>query len=350
MSDLQEYQKQRLSQSSGQKGKPEPSERQNCRVRRATAREQASTVAQTSISGETPLQIHRESLKTSRLPFLPTGAKRSALPKRHTDQRPGSGRPAWTCTNRKAQFSISSEWLPGISKTKPFASDRPNWRQRRAIPFSRTNRRQAHETVREGHCKYTGDPSILQRSPCYQRGKDLRSSEKTDIPTAWKKAYALLLTNVTETTSNFTRKSACLPRGTHAPAAQFNRRLHTITRGTSTVCPCILQAKAHLRRQIFGQYFGDILKERQRLFYMEWWHFWWTFIALNFEFILMNFNELFMNFEMYLMNFEMFIECLWLLCTVLIFAMNFDWFIDWFNDLKDLINFIDLYCIVILLH
>ena len=35
-----------------------------------------------------------------------------------------------------------------------------------------------------------------------------------------------------------------------------------------------------------------------------------------------------------------------LLCTVLIFAMNF----DWFNDLKDLINFIDLYCIVILLH
>ena len=39
------------------------------------------------------------------------------------------------------------------------------------------------------------------------------------------------------------------------------------------------------------------------------------------------------------MNFEMFIECLWMY-----------WFTDWFNDLKDLINFIGLYCIVILLH
>ena len=37
--------------------------------------------------------------------------------------------------------------------------------------------------------------------------------------------------------------------------------------------------------------------------------------------LLMNFNELFMNFEM-------FIECLWLLCIVLIFAMNF-WLIYW---------------------
>ena len=64
----------------------------------------------------------------------------------------------------------------------------------------------------------------------------------------------------------------------------------------------------------------------------------------------MNFNELFMNFrnvfEMYYIDF---MYCL-LLCTVLIFAMNFDWFIDRFNDVKDLINFIDLYCIVILLH
>ena len=55
------------------------------------------------------------------------------------------------------------------------------------------------------------------------------------------------------------------------------------------------------------------------------------------------------------MNFLWILKCIdfmyWLLlCTVLIFAMNFDWFIDWFNDLKDLINFIDLYCIVILLH
>ena len=45
-------------------------------------------MAQTSISGETPLQIHRESLKTSRLPFLPTGAKHSALSKRQTSQLP----------------------------------------------------------------------------------------------------------------------------------------------------------------------------------------------------------------------------------------------------------------------
>ena len=64
----------------------------------------------------------------------------------------------------------------------------------------------------------------------------------------------------------------------------------------------------------------------------------------------MNFNELFMNFEMYL-------KCIVLILCIdysyvlyWFFAMNFDWFIDWFNDLKDLINFIDLYCIVILLH
>ena len=62
--------------------------RPNWRKERATAREQASTVARTSISGETPLQMHRESLKTSCLPFLPTGAKRSALSKRQTSQPP----------------------------------------------------------------------------------------------------------------------------------------------------------------------------------------------------------------------------------------------------------------------
>ena len=47
------------------------------------------------------------------------------------------------------------------------------------------------------------------------------------------------------------------------------------------------------------------------------------------------------------MNFEMFIECLWMYWF---FAMNCNWFTDWFNDLKDVINFIDLCCIVILLH
>ena len=50
------------------------------------------------------------------------------------------------------------------------------------------------------------------------------------------------------------------------------------------------------RRQIFGQYFGDILRGRQRLFYMEWWHFCWTFIELILNLFCMNFNELFMNF------------------------------------------------------
>ena len=70
------------------KTEPFTSGRQNWRRERAAAREQASTVAQTSISGETALQIHRESLKTSRLPFLPTGAKRSALLKRQTSQPP----------------------------------------------------------------------------------------------------------------------------------------------------------------------------------------------------------------------------------------------------------------------
>ena len=40
LSDLQEYQKLNLSQSSGQKGKPEPSERQNCHGKRAIALEQ----------------------------------------------------------------------------------------------------------------------------------------------------------------------------------------------------------------------------------------------------------------------------------------------------------------------
>ena len=74
-------------------------------------------------------------------------------------------------------------------------------------------------------------------------------------------------------------------------------------------------------------------------------NFYWTFTELIFEFILMNFNELFMNFEMYCIDFMYWL----LLCTVLIFAMNFDWFID-LMILKDLINFIDLYCIVILLH
>ena len=42
MSDLQEYQKLSLSQSSGQKGKPEPSEGQNCHGRRAIPLAQAS--------------------------------------------------------------------------------------------------------------------------------------------------------------------------------------------------------------------------------------------------------------------------------------------------------------------
>ena len=127
----------------------------------------------------------------------------------------------------------------------------------------------------------------------------------------------------------------------------------------SSAYPCILQAKAHLRRQIFGQYFGDILKERQRLFYMEWWHFWWTFIALNFEFILMNFNELLWILKCLLNVFDYYVlywfchefwNVYWMSLNVLIFAMNFNWFTDWFNDLKDLINFIGLYCIVILLH
>ena len=71
-----------------------------------------STVGQTSISRwkatANPGSFRRDQLPTC----LPTGAEHSALPKRHTDLWPGSGRPAWTNTNRKAKFFIFSEWPP----------------------------------------------------------------------------------------------------------------------------------------------------------------------------------------------------------------------------------------------
>ena len=93
-------------------------------------------------------------------------------------------------------------------------------------------------------------------------------------------------------------------------------------------------------------------------------------LSLNF---LLNFSELLVNFYwtyfwIYLHELLWILKCLWIVlvvcfdyCNVLIvlfitmycidFAMKFfDWFTDWLNDLKDLINFIDLYCIVILLH
>ena len=65
----------------------------------------------------------------------------------------------------------------------------------------------------------------------------------------------------------------------------------------------------------------------------------------------MNFKWTFMNFEMYLMNFW---NVYWMsLITMYCIDFCYEFLIDLSIDLvilKDLINFIDLYCIVILLH
>ena len=86
-----------------------------------------------------------------------------------------------------------SEWLPGVSKPGPFSSSRQSWRKERAIPFPNTNRRPVQEAVRKGHWKYTENPSSLVLSRLPGSGTPLRSFEKTDIPTACKKAQFLFL-------------------------------------------------------------------------------------------------------------------------------------------------------------
>ena len=150
-----------------------------------------------------------------------------------------------------------------------------------------------------------------ENSHCLQQATAWRQEgHRTLCPNPFH-AHATLARNVTETTSNFTRGTAY----NHTDQPPVPARTHSgPPRKISTTCPCILQAKA----QIFGQYFGDILRERQRLFYMEWWHFWWTFIELILNVFCMNFNELFMNFEMYLK------------CIVLILCIDYCYVLYWF--------------------
>ena len=117
-------------------------------------------------------------------------------------------------------------------------------------------------------------------------------------------------------------------------------------RKISTVCPCILQAKANI-----------------------WTIFWWhskrkteTFFTWNGD----TFAELLLNlFWMYfawtLMNFLWILKCIWNVLHWFLYIYYYYvlyWFLLWIwidllidlVILKDLINFIGLYCIVILLH
>ena len=111
-----------------------------------------------------------------------------------------------------------------------------------------------------------------------------------------------------------TTREPCIPQGTaydhtedhsgQVPTpATFNRRTSGPSRKTFSK-----------QRQIFGQYFGDILRERQRLLHgmvTLLLNFYWTY----FEFICMNFNELFMNF---------------LKCIVLILCLDYYYVLYWF--------------------
>ena len=93
------------------------------------------------------------------------------------------------------------------------------------------------------------------------------------------------------------------PQWPSAYPCNFNRRTSGPSRKTFSK-----------QRQIFGQYFGDILRERQRLLHgmvTLLLNFYWTY----FEFICMNFNELFMNF---------------LKCIVLILCLDYYYVLYWF--------------------
>ena len=194
MSDLQQYQKLSLSQSSGQKGKPVPGGRPHtqaqCLQREPTAHHWGL-----------PFEKHCEPRPTE-------GARRCWFCSQQADQRPGSGRPAWTCTNRKAKFSISSEWLPGVSKREPFASGRQNWRRERAVAREQTSTVAQTSISGKRHCKYTGNPWRPAACLFYQPALSVLLFRKDRHPNRLKKAHATLARNVTETTSNFTRGTA----------------------------------------------------------------------------------------------------------------------------------------------
>ena len=151
-----------------------------------------------------PLEQHCGSRPTE-------GARWCWFCSQQADQRPGSGRPAWTCTNRKVNAPGLRELTPPsskcqaklASKKEPFPSPTPT-----AAP--------AQEAV---HGRRIGDstenPSSLVLSRLPGSGKPLYSFGETVIPITQNQAHATVPENVTKTTSNFSRGTAY----NHGPTA-----------------------------------------------------------------------------------------------------------------------------------
>ena len=243
MSDLQEYQKLSLSQSSGQKGKPEPSEGQNCHGRRAIPLAQAS----------------------NRLVAREGHCKCMEKPGAQPPTNSGSPHRSSEKTHRPA----ARQWAPCLNlyqpKGKVFLFLPSDFQEYQKESLSQVaGKTDAEKEPPPGSNFNCWTDQHLQGKAIANTGSFRRDQPPTFLPTSAKrsalskrrispppeKAHTTLSRNVTETTSNFTRKSACIPRGTSAacPDTQWPSTEDRLLHGRPQ------QAKPHLRRQIFGQY------------------------------------------------------------------------------------------------